>query len=197
MGNRLVIAFSDGEKELCNCCWHWSADTESALSLLADFWDAYRARSEGNALDCAVGALADLGAGFTDKEWQRISDENLLGFQPVRNETNRNAGLIGVSGEGRTENIYYADAVVDVNLSEDCVSFDVLWQYENAEKFSDALVELGATEERAAEITENIRDIGATDPCFFNISEARNILALVKENPQGVRSGAEYYLWMD
>ena len=141
MGQRLVIQIKDGETNLANAYYHWSAYTGSAAELTKEILDKIDEVYEGfTPVQKAVWLLYETGARFAPDEIALIESENIdieqFSFAIDDKEVNRNDGLLCVSNKGMDENTYWEEGRVEIDITNRTVNFDVLC-IETAEEYKE------------------------------------------------------------
>ena len=92
MGQRLNLEIVEGEKTLANAYYHWGGYTESALEIAqAAVESLKKSEPEDSALENAVAALLDTGAGIGDLEVAKLKELTPGLAWGTTKELNRNA----------------------------------------------------------------------------------------------------------
>ena len=135
MGQRLVIKMMDNSEEndglLATGYYHWSGYTSSSFSLLKEIVEEYLENEEEynkdsfndhrtNNLFKAIRLLENSGAGLTD-DLQKAKD--IFNGCDFKESSSRNEGLIDISKEGMNDALFWAEALIEINLDEETISF--------------------------------------------------------------------------
>ena len=138
MGQRLEICITDGENELANAYYHWSAYTESAIELSKQIITDYycrRARSK-DYLKKAITLLELTDAGVTDNEKAWLKQDKRFKNYKFGGCLGRNQGLIAVSPEGMKETRDWQEGQVFIDIKNEVIQFDV-WSYWNLDEIKE------------------------------------------------------------
>lgn len=134
MGQRLNIEIVSDGTLLANCYYHWSAYTDSALTLteliIEKFYDSDMSPSIKNAVEL----LESTGAGVNEQERIEIKKfpNKFVGID-FKKATDRNCGLISVTENGMEETQQWEEGRVTIDILNEIVSFDVFWTYSKEE----------------------------------------------------------------
>ena len=136
MGQRLVIVIKEDGKNLATAYYHWSGYTDSALMITNQVIDVLtedKNKKYKNRLDRVISALYATGAGFNAEA------QNAFLFMRVKDPTitsevvacvDRDEGLIDVDEGGMDNSIGWAEGLVEIDLGEETVDFQVYSNYD-------------------------------------------------------------------
>lgn len=189
MGQRLNIEIKNGEAELANCYYHWSAFSNSALQLTKKIVDAYNCSDKNISLQLAVNILQTTGAGISLSERLYMIRES-KGFDDIvfSNAIDRNRGLIFITKCGMNVTRRWEEGRIDIDLASETFFFNVLWTYTKEEYMSE-FYEPG--DPTADEFVECPYDISA-----IPFEKVDDFIQFVSETPHGVVYNGLIHLWI-
>lgn len=126
MGQRLVVNVKNRGETLANAYYHWSAYSTCSLDTVRPIIDYLMLKplKKLSTID-AIELLRLTGADITESELLEVKGE-FPGLKKVR-EDNRNEGLIAVTGKGISENMYWSEGTIDINLDTESISYGVIF----------------------------------------------------------------------
>ena len=149
MGQRLNLEIVNNNGVLANSYYHWSAYSGSAIELteavLSAFYDSPEDISQ---LGLAVFMLQETGAGIYSEERERINadESGLYNGIEFQNSRDRNCGLLSVTQVGIDDTERWEEGRVTVNIENETVNFDVVWEC-TAEEYNDDMEDEDAFDE--------------------------------------------------
>lgn len=189
MGQRLNIEIKNGETELANCYYHWSAYTSSALELTRMIIDAYYDSNEIAGVKMAVNLLEQTGGGVNAEERGNIEKEpEKFGHITFKDATSRNDGLISVTEHGMEETRKWEEGRVTIDLDSETFCFDVLWYYSD-EEYNEEFDE--EYNDPIDKLPDCPCDLGAVP--FDKVDE---LIQFVSDNPRGAVDEEVIYQWI-
>lgn len=130
MGQRLNIEIVNGEKDLANCYYHWSACTDSALEIVRRIIQDYFKNKAPASIKFAVELLENSGGGVNRKERVMIEKSpERFGHIKFKDCIDRNHGLLAVTKEGMDKTREWQEGLVIIDLASEMVDFEVFWSY--------------------------------------------------------------------
>lgn len=189
MGQRLNIEIKNGETELANCYYHWSAFTDSALQLAKKVIDAYIYSDKIIGLQLAVDVLQATGAGISSSERLYMMQEP-KSFDDIvfSNAIDRNCGLISITKRGMNETRQWEEGRIVIDLASETFFFDVLWTYTKEEYMSEFYESSDPTTD---EFVECPYDLSA-----IPFDKVDDFIQFVFETPYGVVDDGLIRLWI-
>lgn len=189
MGQRLDVEIKNGETELANCYYHWSAYTSSALEITRMIIDAYYDSNEIVGVKMAVNLLEQTGGGVNAEERSNIEKEpEKFGYITFKEASDRNEGLISVTKHGMEETREWEEGRVTIDLDSETFCFDVLWYY-SEEEYNDEFDEAYNT------------PIDKLPDCPYDLSsvpfeKVDELIQFVADNPGGAIEDEVIYQWI-
>lgn len=134
MGQRLNIEIVSNDTLLANCYYHWSAYTNSALTLTERIIEKFYDSDMNVSVKNAVELLESTGAGINEQERNEIQKfPNRFAKIDFKKAIDRNEGLISVTERGMEETRYWEEARVTIDVLSQTVSFGVFYTYSKKE----------------------------------------------------------------
>lgn len=153
MGQRLVINIKNGEGDiLANGYYHWDAYTKDSAIRLGQINEFIKKSNENDYTtkrDYAVAMLESTGATLAEEyNGRKVDEENL----------NRNNGMIYVTEEEIQDSLAWAEGLIDINIDDKCVFFDVYFSM-HEDEFEEERSEYNTSEVEGEFIFSSFEDL--------------------------------------